>query len=68
MDIFSEAAGEKAEPVLVGEFECEEGVGRLFLGDAWGALGGGRVTPGSLLGAMLELDRRDWWWRFMRAR
>lgn len=24
-------------------------------------------TPGSLLGAMLELDLRDWWCRFMMA-
>lgn len=58
--MFSEAAGEKAEPVLVGEFECDEGVGRLFFGDTWGALGGGSAT-GSLFGAMLEFDRRDWW-------
>lgn len=33
MDMLSEAAGEKAEPVLVGESEWEDGVG-LFLGDA----------------------------------
>ena len=59
MDMFSEAAGEKAEPVFVGEFDCDDGVGRLFFSDTWGVLGGGRAT-GSLLGAMLEFDRRDW--------
>lgn len=58
--MFSEADGEKADAVFVGELECDEGVGRLFFGDAWEALGGGRVGPGSLLGAMLELERRDW--------
>jgi hypothetical protein len=60
MDMLSEAAGEKADPVFVGEFECDDGVGRLFFGEAKGALGGGRVAVGSLLGAMLEFERRDW--------
>lgn len=46
--------------MFVGEFECDDGVGRLFFGEARGALGGGRVAVGSLLGAMLELERRDW--------
>lgn len=32
IDMLSEAAGEKAEPVLLGELECDDGVGR-FLGD-----------------------------------
>ncbi len=26
------------------------------------------VVTGSALGAMLELDLRDWWWRFRMAR
>lgn len=59
MDIFSEAAGEKADPVFVGEFECDDGVGRLFFGDTCGAFGWGKAT-GSLFGAMLEFDLRDW--------
>lgn len=33
IDILSEAAGENAEPVLLGELEWEDGVGR-FLGEA----------------------------------
>lgn len=66
---FSEAAGESAGwlpygAVFVGELECDEGVGRVF-GDAaeWPpCIGGGSgLMPGSSFGAMLELDRRDWW-------
>lgn len=33
IDILSEVAGEKPEPVLVGESECDDGVG-LFFGEA----------------------------------
>ena len=60
-EALSEAAGEKAEPVLLGELEWEDGVGRFF-GEAavwWGCKGGGKAPPGSPLGAMLELDLRD---------
>lgn len=32
MEMLSEGAGEKAEATLVGEFVCDDGVGR-FLGD-----------------------------------
>lgn len=32
MEILSDGAGENAEATLVGEFECDDGVGR-FLGD-----------------------------------
>jgi hypothetical protein len=62
MDILSDAAGEKAEPVLLGELECDGGVGLFFGEDAagWTCSGGGSVI-GSPLGAMLEFDRRDWW-------
>lgn len=64
IDVLSEAAGEKADPGFFGELECEEGVG-LFLGDVaaagagWTCIEGGRERPGSALGAMEELDRRD---------
>lgn len=33
MEMLSEAAGEYPGPVLLGELECDEGVGRLFLGE-----------------------------------
>lgn len=60
--MLSEAAGEYPGPVLLGEFEWwDEGVGR-FLGEVaveCGCRGGGRVIPGSALGAMVELDLRD---------
>lgn len=70
IDTLSEAAGEKA-PVLVGEFECDDGVGRLFLGEVaveCGWRGGGNTGPGSAFGAIFEFDRRDWWCRFIIAR
>jgi hypothetical protein len=59
----SDAAGEKADPVLLGELECEEGVGRFFGDEAeWLVCkGGGSTAPGSLFGAMLDAERRDWW-------
>lgn len=68
--MLSEAAGEKAEPVLLGELEWEDGVGRFFgdVADECGCRGGGRLEPGSALGAMCEFDRRDWWCRFIMAR
>jgi hypothetical protein len=53
--MLSDGAGENPEAVLVGELECDEGVGRLF-GD--GAMGDWLM--GSCFGAMLELDLRDW--------
>ena len=58
--MLSEGAGEKPDPVPVGELEWDGGVGRV-LGDAVFAWGGGRGAPGSLLGAMLELGRRACW-------
>lgn len=51
----------KVGVLVAGDAACEGGVGRV-LGDAaevW--VGGGReVMPGSILGAMLEPDRREW--------
>lgn len=61
--MLSESVGEK--PVLVGEAEWDDGVGRPF-GDADTPCGGGSGWDGSLLGAMLEFGLR-WWWRFMMA-
>lgn len=61
MDMLSEGAGEKPGFVLLGELECDDGVGR-FLGEVafeCGCSGGGNVAPGSVFGAMLEFDRRD---------
>lgn len=59
-------------PELGGEFACDGGVGRL-LGDRTDAGCGGVdiwAAPAlcSSLGAMLEVDLRDWWCRFMMAR
>lgn len=72
IETLSDGAGEKAEPTLVvGELECEGGVGRV-LGDVAGLCGRSAVlsgaTTGSVLGTMPEWDFRDWWWRFMMAR
>lgn len=59
MDMLSEGAGEKVE-TAVGELECEEGVGRVLgdEADLCGWRGGGRVIPGSALGAILDADLR----------
>jgi hypothetical protein len=49
--------------MFVGEFVCDDGVGR-DLGDAadeWEWIGGGKgLMAGSILGAMLEPDLLDW--------
>lgn len=52
--------------MLEGELECDDGVGR-FLGDdavlcvfVWRG-GGTALMLGSIFGAMLELDLREWW-------
>jgi len=80
-DMSSDAAGDMpvwlpyAEDGSVGEFACDDGFAR-GLGDitgCFGRMGGGScVGPPSTLGARfadarLEVDRRDWWCRFIIA-
>jgi hypothetical protein len=71
-DIRGDKAGwlPKVGPELVGESACDGGVGRVLGERTLGGRGGVDVwlTPGSSLGVMLEVDLRDWWWRFKRAR
>ena len=59
IDRESEAAGENDVTALTGEFEleCDEGVCRCLgeITEGWVAMAPG---PGSLFGAMLELDLR----------
>lgn len=75
-DTESDTGGERAVwlpngcPELDGEFACDGG---RLLGDRTDAGCGGVDIWGapafcSSLGAMLELDFRDWWCRFMMAR
>lgn len=72
----SEATGEAlvvlpyALLVLPGEFECDDGVGLLVLGDdAWASGCSGDDTPAAPGSVFIEdADRRAAWCRFMIAR
>lgn len=59
IDKESDAAGENPWTVLVGELECDGGVGRV-LGEAVVRCGVGRFAPASVFGAIAEFPRRDW--------
>ena len=75
MEMLSDGAGENVDPPpLFGEFERDDGVGRLFFGDVplfW-AMSCEPMTPapgsGLTFGAMLELDLRPPCCRFMMGR
>lgn len=62
IETLSDGAGEKTAQAAGGEL-ASEALG-WFLGEAVAL----PAVPGSDLGAIMDTDLRDWWWRFMMAR